>query len=301
MAIKISGTTVINDDSNIINVGVVTVGTGGTDGKIQVGTGATIYGSGDVAIAGTVYAFDVVVPLKIDGFDPGDGSTNASTSTDIKISFNKAISIGSTGYVILKDGSNTILETISVGSTQISRTDVNKTLVINPSSDFAKGTISVANTITAVVQASFIDNAEFTGINTTGGTDYSFEVETVALGDAYEGGYFICSAGGVQWIVAPAAAEVSRTWGSNDANTLAQSVTGCTGWFVPTSGQLYNPGYICREFWDSYSNTSYWSSTQGGSHFAPSHAHGWRFNEGSTHYSPKGGVMCVRSFRCVTY
>jgi len=298
MAIKISGTTVINDDSNIINVGVVTVGTGGTDGKIQVGTGATIHGSGDVAIAGTVYAFDVVVPLKIDGFDPGDGSTNASTSTDIKISFNKAISIGSTGYVILKDGSNTILETLSVGSTQISRTDVNKTLVINPSSDFAKGTISVANTITTVVQASFIDNAEFTGINTTGGTDYSFEVETVALGDAYEGGYFICSAGGVQWIVAPSTTEVSRDWfARNDAVTTANASAACGDWFVPTRGQLQNPGYACRTYWDSYSSVNYWSNAQ--YHYYTAYA--VNLANGSVNGSGSFGANCVRAFRCVSY
>jgi len=298
MAIKISGTTVINDDSNIINVGVVTVGTGGTDGKIQVGTGATIHGSGDVAIAGTVYAFDVVLPLKIDGFDPGDGATNVSPSSDIRISFNKAISIGSTGYVFIKDGSNTILDTLSVGSTQISRTDVNKTLVITPSSDFTKGTISVANTITTVVQASFIDNAEFTGINTTGGTDYSFEIETVALGDAYEGGYFICSAGGVQWIVAPSTTEVSRSWHArNDAITTANASAACGDWFVPSIGQLQNPGYTCRIYWDSYSSTQYWSNQQ--YHFYTAYA--VNLANGSNGGAGPGASLCVRAFRCVSY
>jgi hypothetical protein len=61
-------------------------------------------------------------------------------------------------------------------------------------------------------------------------------------------------------------AEVSRTWYlRNDANTTAQSVSGCTGWFVPTCGQLQNPGYCCRSFWGPspcYSSTDYWSSTE---------------------------------------
>jgi hypothetical protein len=60
----------------------------------------------------------------------------------------------------------------------------------------------------------------------------------------------ICKASPLRWVVSPYSAEVSRTWYlRNDANTTAQSVSGCTGWFVPTLSQLQNPGYICRSFW----------------------------------------------------
>jgi hypothetical protein len=67
---------------------------------------------------------------------------------------------------------------------------------------------------------------------------------------SFEGGNLICISSGVYWIVAPGSSEVARTWYlRNDANTTAQSVSGCTGWFVPTCAQLQNPGYCCRTFW----------------------------------------------------
>jgi hypothetical protein len=104
---------------------------------------------------------------------------------------------------------------------------------------------------------------------------------------------------GIVWVVAPNTSEVSRTWYCrDDANTTAQQVSGCTGWFVPSIGQLQNPGYTCRTYWDSYSSTCYWSSTGNGSCSA------WyvRFNSGNTGRNGfKTCVSCVRAFRCVTY
>lgn len=120
----------------------------------------------------------------------------------------------------------------------------------------------------------------------------------VSLGTSIEGGRLICRASNVAWIVAPAESEVSRNWYSrNDANTRAQQVSGCTGWFVPTCGQLQNPGYVCRTYWDSYSSTIYWSSTEDNSNYA------WfvYFGNGITFNLNKTHTFCVRAFRCVTY
>ena len=112
------------------------------------------------------------------------------------------------------------------------------------------------------------------------------------------GGNTICINGGIIWIVAPASSEVSRTWYCrNDAVTTATNCTSATGWFVPTCGQLKNPGYTCRTYWDSYSSTFYWSSTEGYS----SHAWNVDFTLGSTRSSGKTTTCCVRAFRCVSY
>jgi hypothetical protein len=98
--------------------------------------------------------------------------------------------------------------------------------------------------------------------------------------------------------VSPRCAEVSRTWYCRgDANTLAQSCTLCTGWFVPTVSQLQNPGYTCRTYWDSFSSTSYWSSTESGA----TDACFVNFTNGTANISNKDGATCVRAFRCVTY
>jgi len=120
----------------------------------------------------------------------------------------------------------------------------------------------------------------------------------LALGNSYEGGFLICKAAPLRWVVSPRSAEVSREWNTrNNANTRAQEVSGCSGWFVPNIGQLQNPGFICRGFWDSYSNTYYWSSND-------RHGSGCGvcFTNGNadTFFKHRSGY-CARAFRCVTY
>ena len=117
---------------------------------------------------------------------------------------------------------------------------------------------------------------------------------------SFEGGNLICISSGVYWIVAPGSSEVARTWYlRNDANTTAQSVSGCTGWFVPTCAQLQNPGYCCRTFWDSFFSTRYWSSTESNA----TAAFPVNFTNGTADpgYGAKDSTFCVRAFRCVTY
>ena len=123
-----------------------------------------------------------------------------------------------------------------------------------------------------------------------------------ALASSYEGGRLICrstSPSFLRWVVSDRSAEVSRTWDCrNDANTRAQQVSGCTGWFVPTVSQLQNPGYCCRFSWPSASFDSHWSSTS----FNASNAYLVSWSGGGISFpSLKAFERCVRSFRCVTY
>jgi hypothetical protein len=115
------------------------------------------------------------------------------------------------------------------------------------------------------------------------------------------GGFIICATPSVYWVVAPATAQISAA-GSREpliacANTCAQTVTGCTGWFVPNCGELYNPGYLCRNYWDSYSSTYYWSSTAAGgpNQWAVDFATGTVAPVCMITYRP------TRSFRCISY
>jgi len=113
-------------------------------------------------------------------------------------------------------------------------------------------------------------------------------------------GFLLCKTGGnTAWIVAPRCAEVSRTWYCReDAVTQANNCTGCVGnWFVPTCGQLQNPGYTCRTYWDSFSSTNYWSSTESTAAYACYVC----FTIGGAGFSTKSTTRCVRAFRCVTY
>lgn len=117
-------------------------------------------------------------------------------------------------------------------------------------------------------------------------------------GPARGGGNTICKSGGIIWIVAPASSEVSRNWYYyTNAVTTATNCTSATGWFVPTFGQLQNPGYCCRIYWDSYSSTSYWSSTE----LALPYPCFVCFDNGYVNRASRNEVMCIRAFRCVTY
>jgi hypothetical protein len=99
--------------------------------------------------------------------------------------------------------------------------------------------------------------------------------------------------------VAPSCTQVSRTWHCrNDAVTVANSCMGSCGWFVPTCGQLQNPGFTCRTYWDSYSSTNYWSNTERFSDNAWSVS----MSTGNASYGGVTGVkactLCVRALRC---
>jgi hypothetical protein len=67
-----------------------------------------------------------------------------------------------------------------------------------------------------------------------------------------DGSSLICKAGGLAWFVSPRSTELLTTrvaGGETNSINCAVAVTGVSGWFVPTSAQLNNPGYLCRVNW----------------------------------------------------
>jgi hypothetical protein len=261
MAIKVSGTTVIDDNRNI--------------------SGSTL----------TATRLDVPpVPIT---FSPAIGANVINTS-NIIITFDQSVSKG-TGNITLRSGSagGTVLQTIGVASSSV--TISGGAVTIDPPANIDTGL-----TIFVVVDA-----GAFSGLTTTSTSalinTYSFTTASLTLGSSYEGGYLICGVSPLRWVVSPYNAEVSRIWASrNDANTRAQAVSGCTGWFVPTKSQLQNPGYLCRSFWGPspcYSTYCYWAgvaATGENSAFVD-------MTNNSVAYTSINAPLCVRSFRCVTY
>ena len=72
MAIKVGGTTVIDDSRNFSNIGIVTVGSGSSTISMKsnadfiIGIGATINGNvGNISIAGTITASRLSIPLSL--------------------------------------------------------------------------------------------------------------------------------------------------------------------------------------------------------------------------------------------
>ena len=261
MAIKIAGTTVI-DDSRNVNVGI------------------------------TTFTSIVSPPVPI-VFSPAIGATSVDVASNIIITFDKPITKG-TGNITLRSGSagGTVLQTIAVSSGTV--TISGGVVTIDPPSDIGY----ILNIFVVVDAGAFLAGTSSNALINT----YSFTTRNVVVGDSYEGGFLICKASPLRWVVSPYSAEVSRDWYSrNDANTTAQSVSGCTGWFVPTLTQLQNPGYCCGSFWGPspcYSSTKYWSSTECSAPNACLVDFG--FN-GSASCNIKTHTFSVRAFRCVTY
>ena len=186
------------------------------------------------------------------------------------------------------------------GSATLTWSSTKATCVVS-TSNFSTAATSGSTTVSGGATRTFSITFGNAFGNSTAATA-TLTVTAPTLGSSFGGGFLICRSGGVNWIVSPRSAEVGRDWYSrNDANTRAQQVSGCTGWFVPTVSQLQNPGYICRSFWGPspcYSSAAfYWSSTEGHSNWACR----VYFNSGNAYSASKTFTYCVRAFRCVTY
>lgn len=267
MAIQINNINVIDDDRNI-NAGVIT-------------------------------ATSIDVTPTVITFSPSAGSTAAIT-TNIVLTFAQSMRKG-TGNITLRDSSGigTVLQTIGVSSDSV--TISGGVVTIDPPSNLPFNT-----NVFPVIDEGAFEGSFGNGI--AGITTYNFNTPSLALGDPYEGGYLICQSGGTQWIVSSQEAQVQRNWTSRtDSNTRAQEVSGCSGWFVPNCNQAVNPGFACRQYWDSYSS-SYWTDT-----CAPCNQYNqpqaWyiNMNQGTLHCTVQScqynqaGCLQIRSFRCVSY
>jgi hypothetical protein len=126
---------------------------------------------------------------------------------------------------------------------------------------------------------------------------YNAGLRCCALGSLVEGGYLFAKDGSIAWIVACSSRQVSRTWALRaDAVTTAQAGNACGDWFIPSRTDL-QLGNDCKSFWDSFSATIYWSSTQ----YNATNAWGMSFGYGCSGVYTSAFTSCVRAFRRVFY
>ena len=129
--------------------------------------------------------------------------------------------------------------------------------------------------------------------------------------ETYDGSRLICKAGGVAWFVAPSSTQVISQWAGGQYNStqvgdkccisewsgLETALTNAgftpTDWFVPSITQLNNPGYVCRDNWDSFDAANYWSSTE----VSSTNACKQNFNNGNINSNNKTNSNRVRAFR----
>ena len=242
-------------------------------------------------------------PITTSSFSPTDGATDQEITTNIVITFSENITKGS-GNITLKAGNpstGTVRQTIDVTSGAVSVSGTQAT--INPPSN-----LEYEEDTYVVVDAGCFRNSdgdEESGNAIINTYNFTTKASWPALGAQGEGGYLMCMSGGNLWIVAPSSTEVTRNWYSrNDGVTTANANAACGDWFVPTCGQLKNPGIICKAYWDSYANsppqvcmTLYWSTTSPASHLARSVS----ICSGGVNNGLKTHNRCVRAFRCVSY
>ena len=300
----ITASSFVGSGSGLTGVGIGSTGSINTSGIITAssfvgaltGNATGLSGSPNITV-GVLTATRLDVPPVPITFSPAIGATSVPGASNIIITFNQLISKG-TGNITLRENSagGTAFSTIGVSSSSV--TISGGVVTIDPPANIGL----VVNTF-VVVDAGAFSGLTTTSINALINT-YSFTTADLALGDSYEGGFLICKASPLRWVVSPRSAEVSRTWYlREDANTTAQSVSGCTGWFIPIFSQLQNPGYICRSFWGPspcYSITCYWSSEERTPITAC--ACSVNFVSGNSYeFAQKSFTLCARSFRCVTY
>ena len=300
MAIQVNGVTAIDNSRNVIASGIVTVGSGnstvtinGVTGITSIGIGVTIDGiAGNISIAGTLTAAGFNVPPSVTSFTPADGATNQITQPTVKIVFDQFITgINTTKNITFRSVSNsgTAIATIGIGSTtQVVVED--DTVTINLETGLPENTVIFPVVDAAAFRGAY--DAPIAAID-----DYNFTVGTIpALGQSYASGNLICKASNNLWIVAPISTEVGASQATTyNAVLCAVSVTGVTGWFVPTLSQLQNPGYTCKTYWDVEPTSWYRACDAAG---GVNMANG--YTRGGFGYDANN-VWCTRAFRCVIY
>jgi hypothetical protein len=294
----------VSSSSVTISGGTVTI-----DPPANIGSGVTTFVVVDAgAFSGltttsvnniiNTYSFTAIT-FAFSSINPGAGATNIGVGTNITLTFTSPPPIG-TGTITLRSGSTSgsVIETFNV-STSSSITVSGNDFIINPTNN-----LGFSTSIHTIIPSTAITN--YVGLNTAGADTHSFTTLALNLGESHEGGFLICKASPVRWIVSPYSAEVSRCGDlTDDANTRAQQVSGCTGWFVPTCVQSQNPGYCCRSFWGPspcYSTSSfYWISTIGPCGRGSLQMANGAFTGNSGHCCSPALTFCARAFRCVTY
>ena len=246
----------------------------------------------------TTYNF-VTEGAAVTGFSPTDGATDVAVDSNIVLTFNENIAknTGASKNITIRSvsASGTAQQTISVDNAAVSVSGSQVT--INPPSNLAFETDTYIVVDADSFRISGIDN-ENSGNPIINTYNFTTAANIPPLGGSHEGGYLICCSSGTLWIVSPSSTEVQRNWYSrNDAVTSANSNAACGDWFVPTCGQLKNPGRVCKTHWDSYQNSYYWSNTEEssvGGYFVD-------FTTSDADAMPKPSNRYVRAFRTVSY
>jgi len=318
MAIQIGGTTVIDNSRNITNVGIITVGTGGTTGRFNVGTGVTIDGAGNayfdgfVTVNGGINYLVGLTSIYPQNTNLPDAGIYNTWNGNLLLYFDAPVEVAAGSTLTVK------LRKTSSGGVAIGTAGVSS--ITTPGGDFSVLNVAFGykteqkyDTFYPVIPKGIIKFSltgnDYAG-NYSGEPDQNLCSFQYGMGASYGGGYLICESAAIRWIIAPSTSQVSRDFSSvNDANTRAQQVSGCTGWFVPTRSQLQNPMYSCISYWDSYSASDYWSSTSVGGFYPvppdfPNYTLFCYLNMGNGSAAGtqnSGEVKCVRSLRCVSY
>jgi hypothetical protein len=261
-----------------------------TDVHVVIDAGAftSINFTSPIALIDT-YNF-TTVPFELTSTTPTNGATNVDIGSNITLTSTGSAPVRGTGTITLRSGSatGTILESFDAATSPRITVSGNN-WIVDPTSNFPYTTqlfLVIPNTAIAF----------YAGLNVAGANTYSFTSRNVAAGDQFGGGTVICVSGGVRWIAAPANTSPFTSWNNvQQAVTNAQGTTGCTGWFVPSAGQLQNPGFVCNTF-SPVGTQNMWSSS--GNSIS-----GIFVNLGNGISSPFGAThpIGVIAYRCVTY
>ena len=240
-------------------------------------------------------------PVAVSSFSPTDADTDVLVDSNIVLTFSTSNIAKGSGNITIRSGSasGTAQQTIDVTSGAVSISG--NTVTINPPSDMAHETdtyiVVDAGCFTNTDGDAASGNAIINTYNFT--TRVAIDIPPLGGTTTDMGGYLINCQSNVLWVVAPSSTEVSRNfYQRSHASFYAEQSSGCTDWFIPTCVQLKSPGYTCRQYWDSYCPTSYFSDTD---YVGTPRAYSIFFQTGGVYNAHKNLILCVRAFRCVSY
>jgi hypothetical protein len=116
---------------------------------------------------------------------------------------------------------------------------------------------------------------------------------TITGGNVDNGGFFVCTNGVCRWFISAAITEKTCSYDNGYTPTVECACTngGDCSWYIGNVTEMRCAGFTCRTYWDSYTSSLYWTSTQKSNY----PRRGVHVDIGTGQYSQSSGLYCHKT------